>query len=353
LVRGVNWLGDAVMCTPALLRLREGFPRAHITLLTPAKLSGLWTGHPALDAVEEFTADEGAWKVGRRLRGKGFDLALILPNSPRSAIEMWLAGIPRRVGLARPWRNWFLTQAIPPRAAHVSMRKRTPGEVRVLLKAANPARFAPPPEAHHLHQYLHLTAALGANPAPVAPLIAVSPEERAGIQKRVGTWDQPLVGLVPGAEYGPAKRWPEEKFIAAATEIQTQTGAVMVLLGGKGDTEIAARIVAALPGRAINLAGATTLRELCAALQACRVVVANDTGPMHLAAAVGTPVVGIFGSTSPELTGPGLPGDPRHCLLAAEVPCRPCFLRACPVDFRCMGSLAADAVAAAALARMR
>jgi heptosyltransferase-2 len=348
LVRGANWLGDAVMTTPALLRLREAFPGSEIALLTHTKLAKLWLGHPAIDQVIEFAAGESVFAAGRKLRARNFDLALILPNSPRSALEAWRAGIPRRVGLARPWRNWFLTQAIPPRAGQVEMRKRSANEIRQLLAdERKPQPPALPAAAHHIHHYLHLVAALGGNPAPIAPMIVVSSEELAGIRQRINATDQPVVGLNPGAEYGPAKRWPIERFIAAAAEIQNRTACLILLLGGQGDVEITRQIAAALPGNSVNLAGVTNLRELCAALKACRVVITNDTGPMHLAAAVGAPVVAIFGSTSPELTAPGLPGDPRHCLLTASVPCSPCFLRECPVDFRCMKEIAIEHAVAA------
>ena len=121
LVRGVNWLGDAVMTTPALMRLREKFPAAHITLLTHEKLRDVYLHHPALDETITFNMDEGLFALGRRLRSGKFDLALVLPNSPRSAMESWLARIPRRVGGTWPWRNWFLTDAIPPRSGAVKM----------------------------------------------------------------------------------------------------------------------------------------------------------------------------------------------------------------------------------------
>src|SRR5436190_2015050 len=115
LVRGVNWLGDAVMSTPALLRLREHFPDAHICLLTPEKLRDLWLQHPAVNETISFAPGEGVFSIGRRLREQNFDLALVLPNSPRSALEVFVARIPRRIGGSWPWRNWFLTEVIPPR----------------------------------------------------------------------------------------------------------------------------------------------------------------------------------------------------------------------------------------------
>ena len=130
LLRGLNWLGDAVMSTPALLRLRQARPSAHITLLSPEKLAGLWQDQPFLDEVLAFSASESIWQVSRRLRRENFSEAVALPNSIRSALELWLAGIPRRVGLARPGRGFFLTRALPPRAgrrAHAqAVRPRNP-----------------------------------------------------------------------------------------------------------------------------------------------------------------------------------------------------------------------------------
>jgi heptosyltransferase-2 len=351
LVRGVNWLGDAVMTTPALLRLREARPRAHITLLTHAKLRDLWRGHPAIDAVETFDSGESAWSVGRKLHSKKFDLGLLLPNSPRSAFELWLARIPERVGYARPWRNWLLTQKIPQRPGAVAMQKPSPAQINRLI-AQNQPRTLPPPAAHHLFQYLQLTAALGAKVEPLPPQLAVPEtavaEFLAKFKIPAATKDSPLFGLNAGAAYGPAKRWPEERFTRAAIQIQRLTQCRWLICGSKSESAAAGRIAAQVP-QAFNLAGATTLGELCAALKLCRVLLTNDSGPMHVAAALGAPVVVPFGSTSPELTGPGLPGDPRHRLLRAEAACAPCFLRACPIDFRCMNGITVDAVVKAVM----
>ena len=126
MVRSVNWLGDAVMTTPALHRLRERFPNAQIDLLTPAKLADLWTGHPDLNGVVVFQKEEGLLQVARRLRGTGYDLAVLFPNSHRVALEAWLARIPRRLGIRRAGRNLLLTDVVQPPAGLVAMRKRTP-----------------------------------------------------------------------------------------------------------------------------------------------------------------------------------------------------------------------------------
>ena len=357
-MRGVNWLGDAVMTTPALLRLREKFPTAHITLLGPDKLAALWPHHPAVDATISFAAGESILAVGQKLRAGKFDLALVLPNSPRAALEVWRAGIPQRIGYARPWRNWSLTQAVAPRADAVKMRKRSVNEIRRLIaggKIGNWKLEIGNSKAHHIHEYLNLAAALGANAEPLAPQLFVAPEEieAAKIKFGLDKISQPVFGLNPGAEYGPAKRWPVEKFISAAKAIQQRTNCAWILFGGKNDQPLTARIESEIRNSQFavrNLSGQTSLRELMALLKLCRVVLTNDTGPMHVAAALGTPVVVPFGSTSAALTGPGWPGDPRHRLLLTDAPCAPCFRRECPVDFRCLNGLAVERVVAAVLA---
>ena len=363
LVRGTNWLGDAVMTTPALIRLREKFPNAHITLLTPEKLRDLWLAHPAVNEIISLAPGENVFSVGQKLRAGNFDLALVLPNSPRSAIEVWLAGIPQRIGCARPWRNWFLTQIVAPRADAVKMRKRSVGEINSLISGTGfqpvnhpktGQRPVPHSSAHQIHEYLHLAAALGANLEPLPPQLVVTPDEIETTKKKFGLdkVSGPIFGLNPGAEYGPAKRWPAEKYIAAAREIQKQTNCVWLIFGGKNDANIAEKIQSAIGNRQsaiLNLAGKTSLRELMALLKICRVLLTNDSGPMHVAAALGTPVVVPFGSTSPELTGPGLPGDRRHRLLKSDAPCSPCFLRECPIDFRCLNGISVERVVEAVI----
>ena len=360
LVRGVNWLGDAVMTTPALQRLREAKPNAHISLLTHAKLADLWRHHPAIDSILTFSNEDGVLAVAKKLRAGKFSTALVLPNSPRSALEVFFARIPERVGLARSWRNLFLTRRITPRREEVRMHKRDAAEIQQLIAAnravATPAISA---SAHQLHHYLHLAAALGANPEPLPPRLEVTEAEVAAVKKRFSVRDDnhaPLLGINAGAEYGPAKRWPRERFVAVAIEIQRRTGCQWWIFGGKADEELANGIASEIAGAHAgpvnsvrSIAGQTSLRELCAALKACRLVITNDTGPMHVAAAVGTPVVVPFGSTLPELTGPGLPGEARHRLIKANVPCSPCFLRECPIDFRCMTGISVETVIDAAL----
>jgi heptosyltransferase-2 len=387
LVRGVNWLGDAVMTTPALLRLREHFPTALIALLTPEKLRGLWLHHPAVDEIITFTPDESPLRIAKKiqivmwpetkketvaetarraasamspLQRGGFDLAVIFPNSPRSALESWLARIPKRVGYARPWRNFFLTTALPSRPEAEHMRKRSVREIKQLISggsANDVSRFTFHSPAHQIHDYLHLIAALGANPEPLPTQLVVTPGEIKATAQKFNltsqfTNNRPIFGLNPGAEYGPAKRWPAQRFIAAAREIQKRTKCFWLVLGGKGDVVLANEIQSAIAGGqsgAVSLAGQTSLRELCAVIKQCRVLLTNDTGPMHIAAALGTPVVVTFGSTSPELTGPILSSGARHQLIKSDAPCSPCFLRECPIDFRCMNGITEERVVEAVM----
>jgi heptosyltransferase-2 len=371
LVRGVNWLGDAVMTTPALQRLREKFPESEITLLSHAKLADLWVGHPSLNRVVTFTGADGLWSVAQRLRQDRFDTALLLPNSPRSALEVWLARIPQRIGYARPWVNWALTQAVPRRGDHRPMRKRSVNEIKRAIAQPSARAESSSPGSHQVHEYLFLAGVLGASMALMPPLLNVTNAEIATATHRFGLplvsaqphrHTHPLFGLNPGAEYGAAKRWPAERFISAAAELQRRTHCRWLIFGGPGDAALAAEITDGIRrlqeefthhssaiDPPLNLAGKTSLRELCALLKACRVLLTNDTGPMHVAAALGTPVVVPFGSTSPELTGPGLPGETRHRLLRAGAPCSPCFRRSCPIDFRCMTGITVDQVIEAVL----
>jgi heptosyltransferase-2 len=345
LVRGVNWLGDAVMTTPALIRLRERFPDARINLLCHEKLAALWENHTAINEVVTFSSNQGIWSVAAHLRRGNYDTALVLPNSPRAALEPWLARIPKRFGYARPLRTLFLTRALPPRLEFVPMVKKSRRAIRHSLnsQADRPAFSG---LGHQVHEYLHLVGALGARTEPLEPRLHVTAGEileanallRCNFAEAgVVTSNPLLIGINPGAEYGPAKRWPLENFAAVMREISRRLPeAVYLLFGGPQDVAICTRLAKTCSATVINFAGKTSLRQLMALLKECRVLLTNDTGPMHVAAALGTRVVVPFGSTSPELTGPGLPGGPEHALVRSDAACAPCFRRECPIDFRCM-----------------
>jgi heptosyltransferase-2 len=355
LVRGVNWLGDAIMTTPALFRLREVRPQAHITLLTHEKLADLWNGHPAVDQVMTSSGSESVFAVAKRIKAQGFGVGVALPNSHRSAIEMWLGGVPRRIGYSAPLRRLLLTDPLARPPGFARMRKRSPREIRRLIADDAAGSAGGPssglrPDAHHIRHYLQIAAVLGANPNPVQPRVHLETAEAGQIADKLlsrfgerannqGSSQAPWFAMNPGAEYGPAKRWPRERFIEAAKELSRRTNCRWLIVGGPKEQPLGEAIAAALGKCGVDMAGKTSLRELMALLGTCRVLLSNDSGPAHLAAALGTPVVALFGSTSPELTAPGLPGDSRHRVLASGVACSPCFRRECPVDFRCMNQV--------------
>lgn len=344
LVRGVNWLGDAVMSLPALSALRVARPGMRVTVAAPAKIADVYSFAPGVDSVMPLEKGSGLWKTAGLLRASGADTALLLPNSPRVALEAWLAGIPRRVGIRRPWRNAWLTQIVEPRSAEQRMTKLSVAEIRRRIAAGKPAS-RPDSNAHHVYHYLHLAAALGAVAGPSAPRLLIPEQTRLDCARPwlAGPGTEWL-GVNPGAEYGPAKRWPAERFARAVAEFTRGQAIGVMLFGGPGDIGICERLESELvrmrgveaSGKVINAAGRTDLRTFCALLASCRVVLTNDTGPMHLAAAAGARVVALFGSTSPVLTGPGDPESTDHTCLSEPVPCAPCFLRECPVEFNCM-----------------
>ena len=302
LIRSSNWLGDAVMSIPAVRAIKAGRPDAHLTILTPQKLGDLWRAVAAADAVLEISPEESLWTVAQQLRGK-FEAAVVFPNSLRTALEPWLAGVPRRVGYPGHWRHTLLNQVLR------TKRKKN----------------SPQPPRHQVEHYLGLAEFIGARIDAVSHFAVRSgdPMHRQA----------PILGLCPGAEYGPAKRWLPERFAETLRMIHQRTGSEWRIFGVAGDREFAETILssAGVPGE--NFVGKTSLRELMEELRKCDLLLTNDSGAMHLAAFLGVPVVAIFGSTEPALTGPLGSG---HEILRRHVECSPCFLRECPIDFRCM-----------------
>jgi heptosyltransferase-2 len=334
LVRATNWIGDTVMTMPAVQRLRELERDAHISLLCPAKLHDLWRHNPFLNEVIDELGD------------RRFDVAIIFPNSFRSAWECWRAGIPTRFGFAGHWRRRLLTHVVEETHSERAASK----QLTVAGQTFTVKHF--PVIRHQAHRYLDLISFLGGSRDLVQPRIWFAVEELSPLKKFVHDDGEPFIGINSGAEYGPAKRWPAERFAEVAKRVSEQLDCRWLLFGGPGDTAIAGQIEQALrgynsdPDFVVNVAGKTSLLELCELIRFCRVLLTNDTGPMHLATAVGTPLVAIFGSTSPELTGP----LGQHAMVInAEVECTPCFLRECPIDFRCMNSITVEQVTEAVL----
>ncbi len=307
LIRASNWLGDNVISIPAVRAIKEGRPDAHVTVLAPEKIAAVWRLVPEVDEVISL-GKMSLWAVRRLLRAQTpYDVGVIFPNSLRSALELWLGGVPRRIGYAGHQRHWLLQQVLTP-----------------------PLRLGPP--QHQVEHYLDLARSLGADAEPGEIAIA-APAERHLSSTRFG--------LCPGAEYGPAKRWLPERFAETAAAL----GGHWVLFGTAKDAEAGAAIDQSLGENCTNLIGRTTLEELIEELRQCALLLTNDTGTMHLATLLGVPVIAVFGSTEPRLTGPL---GRRHVVVRHQVECSPCFLRECPLDFRCMKAVTAPDVTAAA-----
>jgi lipopolysaccharide heptosyltransferase II len=245
------------------------------------------------------------------LKRRNFDVAILFPNSLRVALESWLSGIPRRVGYRGHWRRLLLNQTV--------REPRKPG----------------PPE-HHSLRFLRIARECGAETPNAQPL-----PQTSNIKLQTSK-----LGLCPGAEYGPAKRWLPERFAEVAAKVSAQSSAQWILFGTKNDMAIGDQIATAIGDHCVNRIGRTTLDQLIDELRECRLVLTNDTGTMHLAALLGVPVVAIFGSTEPRVTGPLGAG---HIILRHHVECSPCFLRECPIDFRCMKAVRSEEVADAVL----
>jgi lipopolysaccharide heptosyltransferase II len=316
LLRSSNWLGDAVMSVPAVRAIKNGRPDAQITIAASAKIAPMWKLISEVDAIIPLPNRSLLPVVSSLRRQPAFDVAILFPSSLRVGLESWLSGIPRRVGYRGHWRRWLMNQTVP--------EPRKPG-----------------PLEHHWLRFLRIARECGAEASNSENF------RKQAFNIQIAVAHQPMkIGLCAGADYGPAKRWFPERFAEVAANISAQSPAQWILFGTKKDMAIGDQIAAAIGDRCVNRVGHTTLDQLIDELRECRVVLTNDTGTMHLAALLGVPVVAIFGSTEPRLTGPLGNG---HILLRHHVECSPCFLRECPIDFRCMKAVSAQEGADAVL----
>jgi heptosyltransferase-2 len=322
LVRVPNWVGDAVMSLPVLAGLRRLFPLAEITVLAAPRVAPLFVAQPGVAEIIPYPADRGKWQVLWNLRGR-FDVALALPNSTESALGIWLVGVPSRVGYNTEARRLFLKEA-------VSGRHHLAG-------------------LHTVFYFLGLLKALGGIGAFTPPTLYLEPEEEAVgamlLSEADLPGDGPWVGVSPGAAYGPAKRWPAARFAALGRRLQQDFGARLVLLGGEAERPVAQEVAEDLDEPALDLVGRTSLRQALGVLSQLRLLVTNDSGLMHAAAAMSVPVVALFGSTDPAATGPF---TPRGAVIRHPWPCSPCFQRTCDVGYPCLTAITVDEVLAAA-----
>ncbi len=334
LVRATNWLGDAVMSIPALQTLRERFPSAHIAILARPWVASLYGREPFCDELIAYEAPKG-WRglrekreLALQLKGRQFDCAVLFQNAFEAAAIARAANIPLRIGYARDGRSLLLTHAIP-----LPRKGETPRHQRFyyleLLKRASLIDRYPLDEPIVLH---------GSRAAA---------ENGRKLLLDTGL-TEPVVGISPGAAYGGAKRWLPERFAEAAVHLARERGAAVAVFGSREERDIAEKVrenVAACGVKCVNLAGSTALGDFIDIAAACDLFLTNDSGPMHVASALGVPTVAIFGATDDEATGPtGL----HSRVIREPVECSPCLLRECPIDHRCMTRVTASRVAEAA-----
>ncbi len=325
LIRGPNWVGDAILSLPALANLRKALPQGRITLLVRSWVRDLFEGSPFLDEVIVYEEEgrhkglAGRLRLAFELRKRRFDTAILFQNAFEAALLVFLAGIPHRIGYTTDGRGPLLTIGVKPEEE--------------LLRG------------HQRDYYLGLLQAVGLDRGERHPFLPVTDGQQVEVWKvlqaagiREG---QRLIGMNPGSAYGGAKRWPPERYAMLADALENRLEAKVVLLGSPQDSAIAARIETLARSRPINLAGRIPLKLLPALLKGCQVLVSNDTGAAHMAAAVGTPVVAIFGPTDPKRTAPL---GPFHQIIAHPPACAPCFLRECPIDHRCMTAISVNEV---------
>jgi len=319
------------MCEPALRGLRSLFPSAELTILAKPSIAELYTGCSGVDQVLVYddkgshAGIAGKWALAGLLRRHYFDLAVLFQNAFEAAFLAWLAGIPRRYGYATDGRVLFLTQPVAvPRSENLM---------------------------HQVEYYWNMLKPLGVSGDAPLPTLHVSTDEDRIVDDRLASAGidsaHLMVGINPGSTYGSAKRWLPERFAEVAQrmvrQLEREAGVciAVAILGGRGEESLGKNIASRLDCRSIVLSGATTIRELMAVVKRCRLLITNDTGPMHIAAAFGIPIVAVFGPTDSRTTAPY--GQERS-VVREPVDCAPCLLRDCPIDHRCMTRISVDRV---------
>jgi heptosyltransferase-2 len=330
LIRGVNWIGDSVMTLPAFRALRKALPETKLSLLVKQWVSPVFENNPDIDEIIVY-ADRHAGMIGkiklsRILSKKKFCGAILFQNAFDAALVTFLAGIRERAGYERDGRGFLLTTTVP-----VPLNEK---------------------KAHQIHYYLNLIGQLGIKAEYSDPYIYLRLDERLLSRSLLKDIKRPILGINPGATYGSAKRWLPERFAEIANwHIQDTRGGV-VIFGGKSEIDIADEIYKKMspefrtPESIKSLTGKTSLRELISLISECDVFVTNDSGPLHIAYAVRTPLVAIFGSTDPLLTGPPPEAEGNnHIVIKPDISCSPCFGRTCKNnDMKCMHAITPDDV---------
>ncbi len=333
-LRSPNWLGDAVIATAAARALKQVYPESRLSVLAHPRIIDVWKNNPRAD---ELLPLEGWWKTAARLRAAKFDLGVILPHSFSSVWSMAWGGVRERVGYSTEGRGWWLTRRMPSPAFRDQHEVK---EYLGLVEAIKPALLRPQSEASDYSQESEWV---------------VTEEEdvqaRAWLAEQGFDEETIVVALCPGATYGPAKRWFPERFIEVGSTVRQRFHARFVVLGNESERALVSSVTQGVGEGAVALIG-RPLRMVAAILRLCRAVVSNDTGLMHVAAALRVPTVAIFGSTSPQWTEPL--GD-GHYVVYKAVSCSPCFQRTCirrEKDYLCLQEIKAEEVTAAVISQL-
>jgi heptosyltransferase-2 len=326
LIRATNWVGDVVMSLPALEAVRENFPSSIITVIASPWVTPLLEHHPAVDQIITFRKGGGAFtglgeliRVIRLIRKQKFDLAILFQNAFEAALLAYLGGVIYRLGYKKDGRGFLLTHGVP--------------RTDELLKV------------HQVKYYLSILGAMGWEATGQDPSLYVAQEyledARTLIESKGIAQSDLLVGLSPGGIFGKAKRWPPERFARIGDWAIERWGARVLLMGTGSEVAICEAVNSSMTHRPINLCGRTSLGEAMGLITLCNFFVTNDSGLMHVAAALGIPTVAIFGSTDPVATGPR---GTKARVVKHDIECAPCLKPECPRDFRCMLSIEPDEV---------
>lgn len=341
LIRAPNWVGDAVMCTPALMDIRECYPDAHITLWARSAIAELLRDHPSINEVLLYQHQSlhagmmGKARLIRELRVHQFQVAILLQNAFEAAFLTMCAGIPERWGYGTDGRRFLLSKAL----ATLPNKK----------------------SLHQVRYYQSLIQQVSGYTLPRRTQLAVFDRDEEQVNHRfpqiVTRTGEYLIGLNPGSVYGSSKRWVPNRFAEltdrVVDHIRQRAGSTAtvkcVLVGGIGEESLAQTIASLMQVTPMVLSGKTTLRDLMVIIKRCALFITNDTGPMHIAAAFNVPLVAIFGSTDP---GYSAPFGWEDAVVQDSVRCAPCFLRSCPIDHRCMTQVSVEQAFDAALRQL-
>jgi heptosyltransferase II len=326
LVRGTNWIGDAVMTLPAVRSIRAAYPGSPLAVLAKPPVTEIYRMFSAADEIisykSQFDTTLGVFRLARILRQKKFDAAILLQNAIEAAIMTLAAGIRLRAGYNSDGRGFLLTHSI----------RRTANILQV----------------HQIDYYLEMVKALGcADVDRTMHLETCIPPAaaRSVLRQYVPDSGRPIIGIAPGAAYGPAKRWLADRFAQAGDQMSRLLNAQAILFGGKADWDTAENVRVQSTGGMVNLAGTTSLVETIYLISQCSLFISNDSGLMHVAGALNIPTVAVFGSTNPRTTSPA--GE-KTILVRKDVSCSPCLKKTCPTDFRCMTLITVEDVVTAA-----